>query len=92
MPADPTEIVSFDASAATTAALSAGKTYMFQATEDCCVTFAETPVATTSMTPIFAGIPYPITILDDGTDYKVAAIKLTTAGDLYISLMQGVNA
>ena len=84
-------VVSFDSSTAS-AALTSGATYLVQCTEDCHIAFAASPTATTNSTPLFAGVPYVFTILDHGVTYKVAAIKATTAGKLYLSPLSGVHA
>lgn len=80
------EIVSFDASTATTAALTPEAAYLFQATKDCHIVFAASPTATTAATRLWEGVPYMFT-MPAGSALKVAAIKNATAGLLYISTM-----
>ena len=73
-------------------ALSANTTYIFVCTKDCHFIVAETPVATTNHTFLAKGVPWPITILADGTTYKVAAIQSEEAGTFTITPMLGVHA
>jgi len=84
--------VSVNGTSAQSSALTARVTYMLCATEDCHILFGSNPTATTSSTFLPAGVPWPVTILDDGTTYKVAAIQKDTAGTLTITPMSGVHA
>ena len=82
----------FTSSSAASAALTSGATYVLTATEDCHIVFAASPTATTNDTFLPAGVPWPVTILDNGTTYKIGAIRNSTDGTLYITPMQGVHA
>ena len=87
---DPTTapiVVAYDATAVSAVALEAGVLYRFCSTTDCHVAFAAAPVAVVATcTPMTAGIP-EYWKLNSGL--KVAAIKRSVAGSLYITKMIG---
>ena len=78
------EVVAVGAtSAASTSALSMGTSYLFTATAACHIVFAASPTATTSHTYLPANYPLVITMPSDGL--KVATIRSSGDGNLYIS-------
>lgn len=82
--------VSFtDTSAATASALTQGVTYLVQANQDCHILVAASPTATTSHTPIFAGIPYLFTMAD--ASMKMAAIRNEVNGTLFITPLSAAH-
>lgn len=84
--------VSFTGTSATSAALTSGATYMLVATESCHFAFAASPTATTSSAYLPKDVVWPVTIPDNGTTYKVAAIRTDTSGTLFVIPMQGAHA
>lgn len=84
--------ITIGATSAASGALSANTTYIFVSSIDCYFIIAETPTATTNHTFLAKGVPWPVTILADGTTYKVAAIQSEEAGIFTITPMLGVHA
>ena len=86
-PQTPQEVVSFDGSVQTTGTLTEGTKYLFQATQDCHIEIGSNPTAVVATsTPVFAFTPYIFTMT---AAHKVAAIKASVAGKLYISELKG---
>lgn len=73
-------------SAATTASLVADTTYMLQADQDCHIAFGASPTATTGSHLLIARTPYIFHNPLGNTD-KIAVIRSTTNGNLYISTL-----
>ncbi len=82
------ELVNFDGSVQS-GELTERKTFLLQTTQTCHVTFGTSPTATTSHTPLFNDRDYWFTIR--GSGIKVAAIKGSTAGILYLTEMDAAS-
>jgi hypothetical protein len=79
----------FTGTAADSAALTAGKTYLLQASEDCHVEFGAAPTATTASTPIFAGRQYIVRIPTDSVTYICSAIRTAVSGTAFLTPLTG---
>ena len=82
----------FTGASSQSAALTNNKTYILCATEDCHYLISAAPTALTTSTFLAAGVPWPITIPDNGITYLVGVIQKDTAGTLTITPMSGISS